>query len=147
MAWTLETRVIASRPALLHGAYGTDNAAASPATGGHLQVTAVFDFESAAPGDPVEDFLWIADHGLDSAIFRSFLAGYLEHGQLGPGARDRFAFYQLEHCLGILRWACHSDPEYFTQPQRLIEQVLDGTRPAHHSVVAAAGLATTAPPR
>jgi aminoglycoside phosphotransferase (APT) family kinase protein len=116
------------RPALLHGAYGTDNAAASPAAGGHLQVTAVFDFESAAPGDPVEDFLWIADHGLDSAIFRSFLAGYLERGQLDPGTPDRFAFYQLEHCLGILGWACHSDPEYFTQAQRLIEQVLDGAR-------------------
>ena len=28
----------------------------------------MFDFESAVPGDPVEDFLWLADHGLDSPI-------------------------------------------------------------------------------
>jgi aminoglycoside phosphotransferase (APT) family kinase protein len=116
------------RPRLLHGDYGTSNAAVGPAGDGHLEVVAVFDFESAAPGDPVEDFLWNADHGLDSRIFRSFLAGYLEHGQLDPGAPDRFAFYQLEHCLGILGWAHQRWPEYFAQAQRLIEQALDGAR-------------------
>src|SRR6266702_2450826 len=83
------------QPRLLHGDYGTSNAAAGPAADGRLEVVAVFDFESAAPGDPVEDFLWNADHGLDSPIFQSFLAGYLEHGQLDPGAPERFAFYQL----------------------------------------------------
>jgi aminoglycoside phosphotransferase (APT) family kinase protein len=46
------------RPRLLHGDYGTSNAAAGPAADGRLEVVAVFDFESAAPGDPVEDFLW-----------------------------------------------------------------------------------------
>src|SRR6266542_4368798 len=115
------------RPRLLHGDYGTSNAAAGPADG-HLEVVAVFDFESAAPGDPVEDFLWNADHGLDSPIFQSFLAGYLEHGQLDPGAPERFAFYQLEHCLDILGWAYQDDPEYFAQALWLIEQVLDGAR-------------------
>jgi aminoglycoside phosphotransferase (APT) family kinase protein len=50
------------RPRLLHGDYGTSNAAAGPADGGHLEVVAVFDFESAAPGDPVEDFLWTPSH-------------------------------------------------------------------------------------
>src|SRR6266487_3901744 len=115
------------RPRLLHGDYGTSNAAAGPADG-HLEVVAVFDFESAAPGDPVEDFLWNADHGLDSRIFQSFLAGYLEHGQLDPGAPERFAFYQLEHCLDILGWAYQDDPEYFAQALWLIEQVLDGAR-------------------
>src|SRR6266568_381154 len=116
------------RPRLLHGDYGTSNAAAGPAAGGHMEVVAVFDFESAAPGDPVEDFLWNADHGLDSPIFQSFLAGYLEHGQLDPGAPERFAFYQLEHCLGILGWAHQRCPEYFAQALWLIEQVLDGAR-------------------
>jgi aminoglycoside phosphotransferase (APT) family kinase protein len=96
------------RPRLLHGDYGTSNAAAGPRADGHLQVVAVFDFESAAPGDPVEDFLWNADHGLDSRIFRSFLAGYLEGGQLDPGAPERFAFYRLEHCLDILGRAISS---------------------------------------
>ena len=116
------------RPRLLHGDYGTSNATVGPAAGGHLEVVAVFDFESAAPGDPVEDFLWNADHGLDSPIFQSFLAGYLEHGQLDPGAPERFAFYQLEHCLDILGWAHQDDPEYFAQALWLIEQVLDGAR-------------------
>jgi len=116
------------RPRLLHGDYGTSNAAASPGADGHLEVVAVFDFESAAPGDPVEDFLWNADHGLDSRIFRSFLAGYLEHGQLDPDAPERFAFYQLEHCLGILGWAHQRWPEYFAQAQWLIEQAVDGAR-------------------
>lgn len=116
------------RPRLLHGDYGTSNAAAGPAAGGRLEVVAVFDFESAAPGDPVEDFLWNADHGLDSPIFQSFLAGYLEHGRLDPGAAERFAFYQLEHCLGILGWAHEADPQWFVQAQWLIEQVLDGAR-------------------
>ncbi len=116
------------QPRLLHGDYGTSNAAAGPAADGRLEVVAVFDFESAAPGDPVEDFLWNADHGLDSPIFQSFLAGYLEHGQLDLGAPERFAFYQLEHCLGILGWAHQAYPEYFAQAQWLIEQVLDGAR-------------------
>ncbi len=115
-------------PRLLHGDYGTSNAAAGPAADGRIQVVAVFDFESAAPGDPVEDFLWTADHGLDSPIVRSFLAGYLEHGELDPGASGRFAFYQLEHCLGVLGWAYQADPEYFAQAQWLIGQVLDGVR-------------------
>jgi len=105
------------RPRLLHGDYGTSNAAAGPAAGGHMEVVAVFDFESAAPGDPVEDFLWAADHGLDSPIFRSFLAGYLEHGQLDADAPERFAFYQLKHCLGILDWTHKAEPEYFAQAQ------------------------------
>ena len=116
------------RPRLLHGDYGTSNSTVGPAADGHLEVVAVFDFESAAPGDPVEDFLWNADHGLDSPIFQSFLAGYLEHGQLDPGAPERFAFYQLEHCLGILGWAHQRCPEYFAQALWLIEQVLDGAR-------------------
>ena len=67
-----------------------------------------------------------AGHGLDSPIFRSFLSGYLEHGQLDPGAPERFAFYQLEHCLGILGWTSQRHQEYFAQAQRLIEQALDG---------------------
>jgi aminoglycoside phosphotransferase (APT) family kinase protein len=116
------------RPRLLHGDYGTSNAAAGPAAGGRMEVVAVFDFESAAPGDQVEDFLWNADHGLDSRIFRSFLAGYLEQGRLDPGAPERFAIYQLEHCLGILGWAHQGYPEYFAQAQRLIEQELGGAR-------------------
>src|SRR6266516_1364299 len=114
------------QPRLLHGDYGTSNAAAGPGADGHPEVVAVFDFESAAPGDPVEDFLWNADHGLDSRIFRSFLAGYLEHGQLDPGAPERFAFYQLEHCLDILGWAHQGYPEYFAQAQWLLAQELDG---------------------
>jgi aminoglycoside phosphotransferase (APT) family kinase protein len=116
------------RSALLHGDYGTSNAAVRPGADGRLEVAAVFDFEEAAPGDPVEDFLWIADHGLDSRIFRSFLAGYLEHGQLDPDAPERFAFYQLEHCLGLLGWTRRADPGYFAQAKRLIEQTLDGAR-------------------
>ena len=88
----------------------------------------MFDFESALPGDPVEDFLWTADHDLDSPIFQSFLAGYLTRGQLDPGAPERFAFYQLEHCLGILGWNSQDCPEYFAQARWLIEQVLDGAR-------------------
>ena len=116
------------RPRLLHGDYGTSNAVASPAGDRGMEVVAVFDFESGAPGDPVEDFLWTADHGLDSRIFQSFLAGYLEHGQLDPRAPDRFAFYQLEHCLGVLGWAHQRWPEYFAQAQWLIEQALDGAR-------------------
>jgi hypothetical protein len=39
----------------------------------------------------VDDFLWTADNGLDSPIFQSFLAGYLEGGELGPGAAERSA--------------------------------------------------------
>ncbi len=116
------------RPRFLHGDYGTSNVAVGPADGGRLEVEAVFDFESAAPGDPVEDFLWIADHGLDSPIVLSFVAGYLERGGLDVDAPERFAFYQLEHCLGILGWAHQADPEYFVQAQQLIEQVLDGAR-------------------
>lgn len=116
------------RPRLLHGDYGTSNAAASMAADGHMEVVAVFDFESAAPGDPVEDFLWVADHGLDSPIFHSFLAGYLEHGELDAGAPERFAYYQLEHCLGVLGWTSQGCPEYFAQALWLIEQVLDGAR-------------------
>jgi aminoglycoside phosphotransferase (APT) family kinase protein len=116
------------RPRLLHGDYGTSNAAAGPAAGGGREVVAVFDFESAAPGDPVEDFLWNADHGLDSPIFQSFLAGYHEHDQLDPGAPERFAFYQLEHCLAILGWAHQGYPEYFAQALWLIEQELGGAR-------------------
>jgi aminoglycoside phosphotransferase (APT) family kinase protein len=116
------------RPRLLHGAYGTDNVAVRPAPGGCPEVAGVFDFESAAPGDPVEDFLWIADHGLDSRIFQAFLAGYLEHGQLDPGVTERFAFYQLEHCFGLLSWTARADPGYFAQALWLIEQELDGAR-------------------
>ncbi len=116
------------RPRLLHGDYGSSNVAVGPTADGHLGVVAVFDFESAAPGDPVEDFLWTADHGLDSRIVRSFVAGYLEQGQLDADAPERFAFYQLEHCLDVLGWAYEADPEWFAQAQWLIEQVLDGAR-------------------
>jgi aminoglycoside phosphotransferase (APT) family kinase protein len=116
------------QPRVLHGDYGTSNAAAGSDAGGRLEVTAVFDFESAAPGDPVEDFLWTADHGLDSPIFQAFLDGYLTHGQLDPGAPERFAFYQLEHCLDILSWDHHGRPEYHDQALTLIEQALDGAR-------------------
>src|SRR5438477_3565 len=49
-------------------------------------------------------------------------------GRLEPGAPERFAFYQLEHCLDVLGWAYQADPAYFAQAQWLIEQVLDGVR-------------------
>jgi aminoglycoside phosphotransferase (APT) family kinase protein len=116
------------RSRLLHGDYGTSNVAASLDADGCIEVVAVFDFEPTAPGDPVEDFMWIADHGLHSPFVRSFLAGYLEHGELNTRAPERFAFYQLEQCLGMLGWAHEADPKYFVQAQWLIEQVLDGAR-------------------
>jgi aminoglycoside phosphotransferase (APT) family kinase protein len=116
------------RPRLLHGDYGSSNVAVGRTADGRVGVVAVFDFESAAPGDPVEDLLWTADHGLESRIFRSFVAGYLEQGRLDPDAPERFAFYQLEHCLDVLGWARDADPEWFAQAQWLIEQVLDGVR-------------------
>jgi len=116
------------RPRLLHGDYGSSNVAVGPTADGGVGVVAVFDFESAAPGDPVEDLLWVADHGVESRIFRSFVAGYLEQGRLDPDAPERFAFYQLEHCLEVLGWARDADPEWFVQAQWLIEQVLDGVR-------------------
>ncbi len=116
------------RPRLLHGDYGSSNVAAGPTADGRLGVVAVFDFESAAPGDPVEDLLWTADHGLDSRIFTSFVAGYLQRGQLDADAPERFAFYQLEHCLDVLSWAYEADPAWFAQAQWLIGQVLDGAR-------------------
>jgi aminoglycoside phosphotransferase (APT) family kinase protein len=72
-------------------------------------VVAVFDFKSVAPGDPVEDFVPTADHGLESPIFTVFVAGYLERGRLDPDAPQRFAFYQLEHCLDVLGWAYQAD--------------------------------------
>jgi len=75
-----------------------------------------------------DEWLWTADHGLDSPVFQSFLAGYLTRGRLDPGAPDRFAFYQIEHCLGILAWASQGFPEYFAQAQWLIEQALSGGR-------------------
>ena len=58
----------------------------------------------------------------------SFVAGYLEQGRLDPDAPERFAFYQLEHCLDVLGWARDADPAWLVQAQRLIEQVLDGVR-------------------
>ncbi len=127
----LESAICAAdgmRPLLVHGDYGTSNVALARATDGHWQVVAVFDFESAAPRDPVEDFVWTADHGLDSRIFGAFLAGYLERGRLDADAPQRLAFYQLEHCLGVLGWAWRADRPWFAQAQRLIEQVLDGAR-------------------
>jgi len=116
------------RPRLVHGDYGTSNVALVRASDGHWQVAAVFDFESAAPGDPVEDLLWTADHGLDSRVFGAFVAGYLQHGRLDADAPQRLAFYQLEHCLGVLGWAWRADRPWFAQAHRLIEQVLDGAR-------------------
>src|SRR6266508_3449793 len=59
----LESAICAAdgmRPLLVHGDYGTSNVALARATDGHWQVVAVFDFESAAPRDPVEDFVWTA---------------------------------------------------------------------------------------
>jgi aminoglycoside phosphotransferase (APT) family kinase protein len=116
------------RPRLLHGDYGSSNVAVGRAADGRLGVMAVFDFESAAPGDPVEDFVPTADHGLESPIFTAFVAGYLQQGRLDPDAPQRFAFYQLEHCLDVLGWAYEADREWFAQAQRLIEQVLAGGR-------------------
>jgi aminoglycoside phosphotransferase (APT) family kinase protein len=116
------------RPKLLHGDYGSSNVAVGPTADGRVGVVAVFDLESAAPGDPVEDLLWTADHGVESRIFRSFVAGYLEQGRLDPDAPERLAFYQLEHCLDVLGWARDADPQWFMQAQWLIEQVLDGVR-------------------
>jgi aminoglycoside phosphotransferase (APT) family kinase protein len=72
------------RPKLLHGDYGSSNVAVGRTADGRVGVVAVFDFESAAPGDPVEDFLWTADHGLESRIFRSYVAGYLEQAGWTP---------------------------------------------------------------
>lgn len=116
------------RPRLLHGDYGSSNVAVGRAADGRVGVVAVFDFESAAPGDPVEDLLWVADHGLDSRTFRSFVAGYLQRGRLDADAPERFAFYQLEHCLEVLGWAREADPAWFAQAQWLIGQVLAGAR-------------------
>src|SRR6266511_1746973 len=87
------------RPRLLHGDYGSSNVTVGRTAGGRLGVVAVFDLESAAPGDPVEDFVPTADHGLESRIFTAFVAGYLDQGRLDPDAPQRFAFYQLEHVL------------------------------------------------
>src|SRR6266542_497642 len=117
------------RPRLLHGDYGSSNVTVGRTAGGRLGVVAVFDLESAAPGDPVEDFVPTADHGLESRIFTAFVAGYLDQGRLDPDAPQRFAFYQLEHCLDVLGWAYQADREWFAQAQRLIEQVLAGGRP------------------
>jgi aminoglycoside phosphotransferase (APT) family kinase protein len=117
-----------ARPRLLHRDYGTSNVAVGRTPDGRPEVVGVFDFESATPGDPVEDFLWTADHGMESPIFTAFVAGYLEQGQLDTDAPERFAFYQLEHCLEVLCWAYQADREWFVQAQWLIEQVLEGVR-------------------
>jgi aminoglycoside phosphotransferase (APT) family kinase protein len=115
-------------PRLVHGDYGTSNAAVGQDAAGRWRVVGVFDFESALPGDPVEDFLWTADHGLDSPVFAAFVAGYLERGRLDADAPERLAFYQLEHCLEVLDWAWRSDRPWFVQAQRLVQQLLDGAR-------------------
>jgi aminoglycoside phosphotransferase (APT) family kinase protein len=116
------------RPRLVHGDYGTSNAAVGQNAAGRWRVLGVFDFESALPGDPVEDFVWTADHGLDSPVFAAFVAGYCEQGKLDADASERLAFYQLEHCLEVLEWAWRADRPWFVQAQRLIQQVLDGER-------------------
>jgi aminoglycoside phosphotransferase (APT) family kinase protein len=116
------------RPRLVHRDYGTSNAAVGQDAAGRWRVLGVFDFESALPGDPVEDFVWTADHGLDSPVFAAFLAGYLERGRLDADAAERLASYQLEHCLEVLEWAWRADRPWFVQAQRLIQQVLDGER-------------------
>jgi hypothetical protein len=51
-----------------------------------------------------------------------------ERAHLDPGGADRFAFYQLEHCSGVLGWASQGGPEHFAQAMWLIEQELDGAR-------------------
>jgi hypothetical protein len=51
-----------------------------------------------------------------------------ERGHLDPGAADRFAFYQLEHCLGVLGRASQGCPEHFARALWLIEHELDGAR-------------------
>jgi aminoglycoside phosphotransferase (APT) family kinase protein len=116
------------QPRLVHGDYGTSNAAVGQGTDGRWRVVGVFDFESAAPGDPVEDLLWTADHGLDSPVFTAFVAGYHQRGRLDSDAPERLAFYQLEHCLEVLDWTWRADRPWFVQAQRLIGQVLDGAR-------------------
>jgi hygromycin-B 7''-O-kinase len=116
------------RPRLVHGDYGTSNAAVGRDAAGRWRVVGVFDFESAVPGDPVEDFVWTADYGLDSPAFAAFVAGYQQRGALDADASERLAFYQLEHCLEVLGWAREADPEWFVQAQRLIGRVLDGER-------------------
>jgi hypothetical protein len=98
-------------------------------TDGRVEVVAVFDLESAAPGDPVEDFLWPADHGVESRIFRSFVAGYLEQGRLTPTRPSGWPSTSSSAApLDVLGWARDADPEWFVQAQWLIEQVLDGVR-------------------
>ena len=116
------------QPRLVHGDYGTSNAAVGRDAVGRWRVVGVFDFESAVPGDPVEDLLWTADHGLDSPVFTAFVAGYQQRGALDADAPERLAFYQLEHCLDVLGWAWRADRPWFVQAQWLIGQVLDGAR-------------------
>src|SRR6266704_4574004 len=70
---------------------------AEAGAGQRVLMPSVFDFESAAPGDPVEDLLWTADHGLDSPVFSVFVAGYHQRGSLDSDAPERLAFYELEH--------------------------------------------------
>jgi hygromycin-B 7''-O-kinase len=115
-------------PRLVHGDYGTSNAAVGRDPDGRWRVVGVFDFESAVPGDPVEDLLWTADHGLDSPVFTAFVAGYHQRGRLDADAPERLAFYQLEHCLEVLDWAWRADRPWFVQAQWLIGQILDGAR-------------------
>jgi aminoglycoside phosphotransferase (APT) family kinase protein len=116
------------QPRLVHGDYGTSNAAVGQDAAGRWRVVGVFDFESAVPGDPVEDLLWTAEHGLDSPVFTAFVAGYQQRGALDGDAPERLAFYQLEHCLDVLDWAWRADRPWFVQAQWLIGQVLDGAR-------------------
>jgi hypothetical protein len=121
------------RPGLLHGDYGTSNVAVGPAAGGRLAVVGVFDFESAAPGDPVEDFLWIADHGLDSRIFQAFLAGYLEHGQLDPRTRA-VCFLPARTLLGHPRLGPPGLPGVF-RPGTVADRASAGRRPPAASLI------------
>jgi aminoglycoside phosphotransferase (APT) family kinase protein len=94
------------------------------------RVTALLDFESAAGGDPAEDFKVI---GLDwtTPAFAAFCEGYANAGgSLGPDAPDRLLHHVLNWALVILAYLGKFAPAYLAPARTAIARARAGERPS-----------------
>lgn len=94
------------------------------------RLSALLDFESAAGGDPAEDFKVI---GLDwsTPAFAAFARAYTANGgALGSDGSDRVAHHVLNWAVVVFAYLGRIAPQYLPAARLAVERVSSGERPA-----------------
>lgn len=94
--------------------------------GGRWSVTALFDFEAAGGGDPLEELRWLTLRGSGNPLLAGFASGYRELRSLPGDTTARLTYHALDVALDVFTYAGARSPWLLEHALSTANAVLDG---------------------